>query len=114
MLEKLRAKPNHIKQVISLFITVILFSGIFFVWMSSRDARSSEMFVREKTVSPTEGVAAMFEGFMAGFKENLQKAPTFDQVKEQTPALEQKEAFDFSAVVVIDPSSATTTEEKAK
>ena len=102
MLETLRAKPHHIKQSISLAITVVIFSAILFVWVSSRDARSREIEVREKTVSPVDGVSAMFDGFLSGFKERMSSAPT--KALQATTT----DSFDLSGVVIIDPSATTT------
>lgn len=108
MLEKLRAKPNHIKQGISLAITVVIFSGILFVWWSSRDARSRELEVREKTVSPVDGVGAMFDGFMSGFKERMSSATSLDTLGGRQQVATSTDNFDFSGIVIIDPSSTTT------
>lgn len=102
MLETLRAKPHHIKQSISLAVTVVIFSVILFVWVSSRDARSREIEVREKTVSPVDGVSAMFDGFLSGFKERMSSAPT--PLKQATTT----DSFDLSGVVIIDPSASST------
>lgn len=106
MLEKLRAKSNHIKQGISLAITVVIFSGILFVWWSSRDARSRELEVREKTVSPVDGVGAMFDGFISGFKEKMSSATSLENLGGQVAT--STDDFDFSGVVIIDPSSTAT------
>lgn len=102
MLEKIRAKPHHIKQSISLAVTIVIFSAILFVWVSSRDARSREIEVRAKTVSPVDGVSAMFDGFMSGFKERMSGAPT--TAKQATTT----DNFDLSGVVIIDPSGSST------
>lgn len=102
MLEKLRSKPHHIKQSISLAVTIVIFSAILFVWVSSRDARMREMEVREKTVAPLDGVGAMFSGFVDGFKERMLSAPTTSKQTTTT------DSFDLSGVVIIDSSSTTT------
>lgn len=106
MLETLRAKPNHIKQIVSLVITIVIFSAILFVWVSSRDARSRELEVREKTVAPVDGVSAMFAGFMDGFKERMSTAPALE--KPAVTASTTTDTFDLSGVVIIDPSSTST------
>lgn len=108
MLETLRAKPNHIKQSVSIIVTIVIFSGILFVWWSSRDARSRELEVREKTVSPVDGVGAMFDGFMSGFKERMSSATSLDTLGGQQQAATSTDNFDFSGIVIIDPSSTTT------
>ncbi|MFZ2303585.1 MAG: hypothetical protein WAV98_02210 [Minisyncoccia bacterium] len=106
MLQKLREKPHHIKQSISLALTLVIFSGILFVWVSSRDARSRGIEVREKTVSPVDGVSVMFDGFLSGLKDRTSSA--FSQKKEATTATSTDD-FDISGVVIIDPSLGATT-----
>ena len=106
MLETLRAKPNHIKQSVSLALTIVIFSAILFVWVSSRDARSREVEVREKTVSPVDGVSVMFDGFLSGLKDRTSSALS---PKKETSTSTSTDDFDLSGVVVIDPSIATTT-----
>lgn len=109
MLEKLRAKPNHIKQSISLAVTIVIFSGILFVWFSSRDARSRELEVRGMTVSPVDGVGAMFDGFVSGFKEKLSSQESaFDIEKQGEEAVTPTDDFDISGVVVLDLSATTS------
>lgn len=107
MLETLRAKPNHIKQSISIVITIVIFSGIVFVWWSSRDARSRELEVREKTVSPVDGVSAMFDGLVSGFKERMGSVPAFGEASNQATST-ATDTFDLSGVVIIDPSARAT------
>lgn len=106
MLQKLREKPHHIKQSISLGITIVIFSAILFVWVSSRDARSREVEVREKTVSPVDGVSVMFDGFLSGLKDRTSNALS---PKKETATTTSTDYFDLSGVVVIDPSLSTTT-----
>lgn len=106
MLQKLREKPHHIKQSISLGITIVIFSAILFVWVSSRDARSREVEVREKTVSPVDGVSVMFDGFLSGLKDRTSSALS---PKKETATTTSTDDFDLSGVVVIDPSLSTTT-----
>ncbi|HAS84894.1 MAG TPA: hypothetical protein DCS23_02370 [Candidatus Yonathbacteria bacterium] len=105
MLETLRAKPNHIKQSVSLALTIVIFSAILFVWVSSRDARSREVEVREKTVTPVDGVSAMFDGFLAGLKERTSNALS---PKKETPTSTSTDDFDLSGVVVIDQNATST------
>lgn len=109
MLEKLREKPNHIKQSISLAITIVIFSGILFIWFSSRDARSRELEVRGMTVSPVDGVGVMFDGFVSGFKEKLSsQESSFDTEKQGEEAVTPTDDFDISGVVVLDLSATTS------
>lgn len=108
MLEKLRSKPSHIKQIISILLTLVLSSGILFVWVSSWDARESELSVRENTVSPIDGVASMFDGFMSGFKERMSEFSSFGDTNTKTTMPTSTDNFDLSGVVIIDPSATTT------
>lgn len=108
MLETLRAKSNHIKQSVSFVITIVIFSGIVFVWWSSRDARSRELEVRAKTVSPVDGVSAMFDGLVSGFKERLSNTPSFGELNQQATTSTATDTFDLSGVVIIDPSIKAT------
>ncbi|MDO8604536.1 MAG: hypothetical protein Q7K40_04060 [bacterium] len=108
MLETLRAKPNHVKQVISIVVTLVIFSAILFVWVSSRDARSREMEVKGKTVSPLGGVTSMFDGLWADFKGKVSDAPSLENMNTFVATSTEKESFDLSRVVVIDASATTT------
>ncbi|MBI5400526.1 MAG: hypothetical protein HZB12_00190 [Candidatus Yonathbacteria bacterium] len=114
MLEKLRSKPEHIKKSISLFLTIIIFSGILFVWVSSWDARTRGDEIRDKTVSPVIGVTSMFDGFVAGFKEKISGTPSFVEMNGVTAGTEpitatSTDSFDISGVVILDGSTATST-----
>ncbi|SRR3989338_1340293 len=115
MLEKLRAKPHHIKQSISLAFTVIVFCGILFVWVSSWDARARDEEVRNKTVSPVWGVTSMFDGLVSGIKDKISGTPSFvetDGKATGTAPLSvatSTDTFDLSGVVIIDSSRSTTT-----
>ena len=105
MLEKIRAKPHHVRQSISLAITIVIFSAILFVWVSSRDARSREVEVRAKTVSPVDGVSAMFDGFLSGIKERMSGA---NKTSGNATISTSTDNFDLSGVVIVDPSATTT------
>lgn len=109
MLNKIRQKPDHVKHSLAIAITTVIFSCIVFVWWSSRDARSSSVFVREKTVSPLDGFTSMFDGFVSGIKDRLSNevAPSEQSVSTST----EDESFDLSGVLIIDSSIATSTEE---
>lgn len=109
LLIRLRSKPNHIKQSISLVVTLVIFSAILFVWVSSRDARSRELEVREKTVSPVDGVTAMFDGFVLGFKERMSaNTPSPKSSSTQATASTSTDNFDLSGVVIIDSLASTS------
>lgn len=104
MLKKIREKPHHIKQSIALGITVLIFSAILFVWISSRDARNTEVEVRAKTVSPLSGVTSMFQGFISNFEEKFSGPRTTRSAGDPVTAT-STDNFDISAVVVLDPAS---------
>lgn len=108
MLEKLRAKPDHFKKSLSLILTIIIFSGILFVWISSWDARMRDQEIRDKTVSPIVGVTSMFDGLVAGFKEKISGTPSFVENSGTTTVATSTDSFDLSGVVVLDQSATTT------
>lgn len=108
MLEKLRAKPSHVKQIISIVLTLVISAGIFFVWVSSWDARLNELEVREKTVSPVNGVMSMFDGFTSGLKERIFEHTSFNEQNRESVTATSTEIFDLSGVVILDPSATTT------
>jgi hypothetical protein len=111
MLTTLREKPHHIKQIVSFVITVVIFSGIVFVWWSSRDARSRELEVQEKTVSPISGVTSMFDGFVANFIDKIKESSTNTSLGATST-----QEFDLDQVMIIDPTAtatiATSTQER--
>lgn len=112
MLKKLREKPHHIKQILSLAFTVFIFSGILFVWVSSWDARARDKEVRGKTVSPITGVTSMFDGFVSGLKERMSGTPSFVETDGKATntvppvTATSTDTFDLSGVVIIDSSKA--------
>ncbi len=113
MLEKLRAKPDHIKKSISLVFSIVVFSGILFVWLSSWDARNSGGETREKTLSPLAGFTTVFKGIIADVQSAISGAPSYvenrhDEV-ESTASPTETTDFDMSGVVVIDPLRTGTT-----
>lgn len=117
MLEKLRAKPEHIKKRISLAFTLVIFVGIVFVWISSWGARQDEGAVREKTASPIASFGTMIDGLVLSAKEMISGAPSYMEtngkgasstVSTSTPA----KGFDLSGVVILDSASPATTSVK--
>jgi hypothetical protein len=119
MLEKLRAKPDHVKKSFALGMTIIIFSCILFVWVSSWDARLRGDEAREKTVSPLSGFTTMIEGFISGMRDSISGVPAYVEntplvatttqtINEETTATSSP-SFDVSGVVVIDSSISTTT-----
>ncbi len=113
MLKKLRAKSDHIKKIISLSFTILIFSGILFVWLSSWDARNSGGETREKTLSPLAGFTAVFQGISSDVKNAISGAPSYVENRrdggESTASLATTTDFDISGVVIIDPSRVGTT-----
>lgn len=114
MLEKLRAKPDHFKKAFSLALTILIFSGILFVWVTSWDARSNQDTTLEKTASPVASLSSMIDGLVLDFKDFMSSTPSFVKngttLATSTPSLEatSTDNFDMSGVVVIDPSASTT------
>ena len=112
MLEKLRAKPDHIKKSISLTLTIVIFSGIVFVWFSSWDARMHEGEIREKTVTPLSGFTTMIDGFVSGIKTGISSTPTYVENPAIAPATTTSATsttgFDLSGVVIIDSDHSTS------
>lgn len=104
MLTTIRSKPDHIKKSIGLVVTVVIFSGIVFMWWSSRDTSSHELEVQARIVSPLDGVSTLFSGFVSGFKERLAKDP-IGKIPVESVATTTKSTFDLSGAVVIDPSA---------
>ncbi len=113
MLEKLRAKPDHIKKNVSLFLTTLIFCGILFVWVSSWDARMHDEENRNKTLSPIAGVMSMFDGLVANFNDKISGAPSYIDLGGVATSTTSSTAtssnnFDISGVVVIDASATST------
>ncbi len=112
MLEKLRGKPDHIKKSISLVFTIVVFSGILFVWLSSWDARNSGGETREKTFSPLAGFSAVFQGIISDVKTGISGTPSYAENRrdgvESTASGTGTSDFDMSGVVVIDLSRVST------
>lgn len=106
MLKKIQSKPHHIKQSIALTLTIIIFCGILFVWVSSWDARAREQEVRDKMVSPITGITSMFDGLIADFNKKISGAPLVKKDDATVPTA-PKDNFDYSGVVVIDTSTTT-------
>jgi hypothetical protein len=77
MLEKLRAKPDHVKKWIALAVAAIISGIIFLVWLSSFDARQNGDYTRDKTVSPLDGVASMFQGIVSDVKTSFSDMPSY-------------------------------------
>lgn len=114
MLEKLRAKPEHTKLVVSLVTTVVIFGGILFVWLSSWDARSQEDSTRTKTVAPLTGLGTMFDGFQLFVSDLISGVPQYVKMNETISSSTATTTvatnnFDLSGVVIIDAASSTAT-----
>ena len=113
MLEKIRSKPDHIKSIFSLVLTVIIFSVIVFVWFSSSGARSQMSVSKEKTVSPFASFMEMTQGIISDVKDKVSGMPMPSYQEIQTPIAtstqprnEQEVSslgnFDTSGMVIID------------
>ncbi len=113
MLEKLRAKPDHVKKSISLALTIFIFSGIVFVWLSSWDARNTGGETREKTLSPLAGFTTIFQGVISDVQSAISGSPSYVENRRDTgvvtPTSTGITVFDMSGVVVIDPSRTAST-----
>lgn len=111
MFEKLRSKPEHIKKIISLILTIAIFSVIVFVWVSSWDARSESDSLKEKTVSPLSSFVNMGQGIISDMKDKISSMPSYtENMNSQatsTPLRETNIAsstsdFNTSGMVIID------------
>lgn len=113
MLEKLRAKPEHVKKSIALSATSVIFGIVFLAWVSSWDARQNEEQAREQAVSPLAGFTQMIKGITADVKDSYSSMDLYDgATTTQTIATtSSRTRFDMASVVILDPSVslATTT-----
>lgn len=109
MLEKIRAKPDHIKKTIALASTTGIFSLVLFVWWSSWDARINEDQVREESVSPLASITSMLSGLTSDIKTSYSNTINGENnsTTEQTSTTTASRArFDMASVVVLDPTVA--------
>ena len=115
MLEKLRAKSERAKKIISLGFTIAVFSGILFVWISSWGAQSQSEEIQSKAESPLASFSSMWDGLVMDVKDIISGAPSFTTnnatLATTTPSLATSSTndFDTSGVVVIDHTEGTTT-----
>lgn len=117
MLEKLRAKPDHVKKSIALAMTVVIFSVIVAVWWSSFDARQNGSEARDKALSPVAGFATLFQGIVSDVKNSFSGMPSYTESpsSEAVVATSTISDFDMSGVVIIDSTVkqiSTTTKKK--
>ncbi len=115
MLKKLRAKPDHIKKIISLGVAIVISAIIFIVWLSSFNARQNGDEAREKTLSPISGFTEVFQGVVSDVKNSFSGMPSYiENIGSQattttaTTTLTTTPTFDLSGVVIIDPSESPT------
>ena len=105
MLEKLRAKPDHIKKSTSLILTIVIFSGILFVWLSSWDARNRGGETRDKTLSPVASFGEVFRGVISDVQDSISGAPSYVEsrrgITASTTSSTSTNNFDMSGVVII-------------
>ena len=111
MFEKLRAKSERVKKGISLGLTIFIFSGILFVWISSLDARRNEEAILAKTASPVASFTSLFDGLVLDFRDMMSGVPSFAK-HGASPATStvpltttSTDNFDLSGVVIIDATS---------
>jgi archaellum component FlaF (FlaF/FlaG flagellin family) len=113
MLEKLRAKPEHVKKSIALSSTSVIFGIVFLAWVSSWDARQNEEQAREQAVSPLAGFTQMIKGITADVKDTYSASP--DAVTEDfmatttTPESQKATVLDASRIKVIDQALMVST-----
>ena len=113
MLEKLRAKPDHVKKSISLVFTIVVFGGILFVWLSSWDAQQTETDVREKTASPVSSFTTMIDGLVSSVRDAISGAPTvFETLGKSATSTTAGSAtstnnIDLSGIVIIDAATSS-------
>ena len=108
-LEQLRAKPDHIKNLIALVGTVLIFTVIASVWLSSWDARMNAKESQEKAVSPLAGIASMLSGLTADIKSSYSNVPSYEDIQKgattTASSTQPANVFDVSGVVIIDTPS---------
>ncbi len=111
MLEKLRSKPDHIKKIISLILTIVIFSAIVFVWVSSWDARAKSDTGRKETSSPISSFMDMGKGIISDVKDKISSMPSYTEninsIASSTPLKETGIAssssdFNISGMVIIE------------
>lgn len=121
MLKKIQAKPEHVKEKISLLLTLLIFGGIVFVWWSSWSARRTSVENRERTASPTESVREVFADVVTRITSKISSAPFYGGEAEQpemnitnipTGTIPPQSAsllpaFDVSGIVIIDLATST-------
>ncbi len=110
MLEKLRSKPDHIKKTFSLVLTIIIFSIIVFVWVSSRENQSQKN-VSMNAMSPLASLVEMMSEVISEAKERVSGMPSYTEningTATNTPAKKDSVAssttdFNISGIVIID------------
>ncbi|KKT81376.1 MAG: hypothetical protein A2V96_02420 [Candidatus Yonathbacteria bacterium RBG_16_43_6] len=118
MFKKIQEKPEHVKKRISFIITLVIFSVIVFVWVSSRTARMVINESRTRSASPIESFKEIFNGGISGIQNTITNAEFFgggniEVVQNAVPpvALQQPASstlrFDTSGVVIIDLATST-------
>ena len=108
MLEKIRAKPDHIKQTIAICLTIFLFSIVLFVWWSSWDARKTGNETREKAVSPLTGITSVLKGITGDIKSSYSSLNSFENATTTATTSMSRASFDMASVVIIDSSIVVT------
>lgn len=118
MFKKIQEKPEHVKKRISFIITLVIFSIIVFVWVSSRTARMVINESRTRSASPIESFKEIFNGGISGIQNTIMNAEFFgggntEIVQSAVPSVVLQQSasstsrFDTSGVIIIDLATST-------
>ncbi len=118
MFKKIQEKPEHVKKRISFIITLVIFSVIVFVWVSSRTARMVINESRTRSASPIESFKEIFNGGISDIQNTITKSDFFggddkEIVTDAVPPVVLSQPatstsrFDASGVVIIDLATST-------
>lgn len=116
MLEKLRSKPDHIKKIFSLVLTIIIFSVIVFVWVSSWGNQSQKN-ISMNALSPLASFMEMMSGVISETKEKVSGMPSYTEningmatntPIRKAPVVSSTTDFNISGIVIIDPTAKST------
>ena len=120
MFKKIQEKPEHVKKNISLVLTLVIFGGIVFVWVSSRTARMVTNESRMRSASPIESFKEIFNGgisdiqhtittsgFFGGSQEKVAPVDTVPPVVIESTTPTSTPRFDMSGVIIIDLATST-------
>lgn len=113
MLEKLRAKSDNVKRGIALFLSAIIFSLLFVVWVSSKKADAFPA----GTLSPLAGFVTIFQNFATDVKNIDSQMPNYEEAGEvRTTTIKNiatsTQNLDTSGIVVIDLATTTVAQDQ--